>query len=150
MPNVARKEPASIRYCNPGAQWPGPRATKWGSTKSITLKDGNKIAVFPTFVQGAAAQFDLWVSKYVGLRLSDAIDKWSGHNSSASYVSFLEQRTGVKISTMVTRSLLASPAGWKLMKAQSRWEAGKEIPMSDQDWQKAQAMVLSEASSNVV
>jgi hypothetical protein len=48
--------------------WPGARATRWGSTTYVTLKDGqgNKIAVFPTFVQGAAAQFDLWASNYTG------------------------------------------------------------------------------------
>jgi hypothetical protein len=144
MPNAASaaREPASIRYKNPGAQWPGPRATKWGSVKSVRLKDGNKIAVFPDFVHGAAAQFDLWVSGYIGLRLSAAIDKWSGHNSPASYVAFLEKRTGIPMRTLVTRDLLSSPQGWKLLKAQSRWEAGKEIPMTDEEWQQAQAMVF--------
>jgi hypothetical protein len=128
--------------------WPGARATKWGSTAYVTLKDGqgNKIAVFPTFVQGAAAQFDLWASNYTGLTLKAAIDKWSGHNSPASYVSFLEQNTGIGINTKVTRELLASPAGWKLLKAQSRWEAGKPIPMSDAEWQEAQGLVFGNAA----
>lgn len=137
-------EPASIRYKNPGAMWPGARATKWGSTTYVTLKDGqgNKIAVFPTFVQGAAAQFDLWASNYTGMTLKAAIDKWSGHNSPASYVSFLETNTGIIASTKVTRELLASAAGWKLLKVQSRWEAGKPIPMTDAEWQEAQGMVF--------
>ncbi|KQW22804.1 hypothetical protein ASC80_05545 [Afipia sp. Root123D2] len=115
-------EPASIRYKNPGAQWPGVRVTKWGSTSFVTLNDGqgNKIAVFPTFVQGAAAQFDLWASNYTGITLKAAIDKWSGHNS---------------------------PAGWKLLKAQSRWEAGKPIPMSDAEWQLAQTKVFGPATA---
>ena len=140
-------EPASIRYKNPGAMWPGARATKWGSTTYITLKDGqgNKIAVFPTFVQGAAAQFDLWASNYTGMTLKAAIDKWSGHNSPARYVSFLETNTGIIASTKVTRELLASAAGWKLLKAQSRWEAGKPIPMTDAEWQEAQGMVFGNA-----
>lgn len=138
-------EPASIRYKNPGAMWPGSRATKWGSTSFVTLNDGqsNKIAVFPTFVQGAAAQFDLWASNYTGMTLKAAIDKWSGHNSPESYVAFLEKNTGIDIGAMVTRELLASPAGWKLLKAQSRWEAGKPIPMTDDEWVAAQRMVFA-------
>lgn len=127
--------------------WPGSRAKKWGSTNFVTLNDGqgNKIAVFPTFVQGAAAQFDLWASNYTGMTLKAAIDKWSGHNSPASYVTFLEKNTGISISTRVTSDLLASPAGWELLKAQSRWEAGKPIPMADAEWQQAQAMVFEGA-----
>jgi hypothetical protein len=142
-------DPASIRYKNPGAMWPGARATKWGSTHYETLNDGqgNKIAVFPTFVQGAAAQFDLWASNYTGMTLRAAIDKWSGHNSPTSYVSFLEQNTGISINATVTRELLASPAGWKLLKAQSRWEAGKPIPMTDAEWQEAQALVFGHAAA---
>lgn len=141
---MAERIPASIRYKNPGAQWPGARATKWGSTSYVTLDDGqgNKIAVFPTFVQGAAAQFDLWASNYTGMTLKAAIDKWSGHNSPASYVAFLEKNTGISINTKVTKALLASPAGWKLLKAQSRWEAGQPIPMTDAEWQLAQTKVF--------
>lgn len=146
---MAEKEPAAIRYKNPGAQWPGARATKWGSTSYVTLNDGqgNKIAVFPTFVQGAAAQFDLWSSNYTGMTLKAAIDKWSGHNSPASYVAFLEKNTGISINTKVTRALLASPAGWKLLKAQSRWEAGQPIPMTDAEWQLAQTKVFGPATA---
>ncbi|MGB6080197.1 MAG: hypothetical protein WBF99_12135 [Xanthobacteraceae bacterium] len=146
---MAEREPAAIRYKNPGAQWPGPRATKWGSTHYVTLNDGqgNKIAVFPTFVQGAAAQFDLWASNYTGMTLKAAIEKWSGHNSPASYVAFLEKSTGISINTKVTKALLASPAGWKLLKAQSHWEAGQPIPMTDAEWQLAQTKVFGPATA---
>jgi len=143
------KIPAAIRYKNPGAMWPGKVATKWGSTSYVTLNDGqgNKIAVFPTFVQGAAAQFDLWATKYTtGETLKQLIDRWSGHNSPADYVRFLEARTGTSVDTVVTRAFLASPAGWKLLKAQSRWEAGQEMPMTDDDWQQAQRMVFDGAA----
>jgi hypothetical protein len=142
------KIPAAIRYKNPGAMWPNKIATKWGSDNYITLNDGqgNKIAVFPTFVQGAAAQFDLWATKYTtGETLKQLIDRWSGHNSPAAYVNFLEARTGISINTVVTKQLLAGPAGWKLLKAQSRWEAGQEITMSDDEWQQAQKMVFAGA-----
>ena len=146
------KIPAAIRYKNPGAMWPGKVATKWGSTDWITLNDGqgNKIAIFPTFVQGAAAQFDLWATKYAtGETLKQLIDRWSGHNSPAEYVRFLEAQTGISINTVVTRALLASPPGWKLLKAQSRWEAGQPIPMSDDDWQQAQKMVFDGATTTL-
>ncbi len=142
--------PASIRYKNPGAMWPGARATKWGSTSYVTLNDGqgNKIAVFPTFVQGAAAQFDLWATKYTtGETLKQLIDRWSGHNSPAAYVNYLEAQTGISINTVMSRAILASPAGWKLMKAQSRWEASQPIPMSDDEWQQAQKMVFAGAAT---
>jgi len=141
--------PAAIRYKNPGAMWPNKIATKWGSTRYDTLNDGqgNKIAFFPTFVQGAAAQFDLWATKYTtGETLKQLIDRWSGHNSPADYVRFLEARTGTSVDTVVTRAFLASPAGWKLLKAQSRWEAGQEMPMTDDDWQQAQRMVFDGAA----
>jgi peptidoglycan hydrolase-like protein with peptidoglycan-binding domain len=144
------KTPAAIRYKNPGAMWPGKIATKWGSTSYVTLQDGqgNKIAVFPTFLQGAAAQFDLWATRYTtGETLHQLIDRWSGHNSPRAYVEFLEDRTGTSIDTVMTKQFLASPAGWKLMKAQSRWEAGQEIPMSDDDWQQAQKMVFAGAAT---
>jgi len=146
---MSKREPAAIRYKNPGAMWPGPRATKWGSTSFVTLNDGqgNKIAVFPSFVQGAAAQFDLWASNYTGMTLKAAIDKWSGHNSSKEYVAFLEKNTGINVNTKVTRALLASPAGWKLLKAQSRWEAGQPIPMTDAEWQLAQTKVFGPATA---
>jgi peptidoglycan hydrolase-like protein with peptidoglycan-binding domain len=147
------KIPAAIRYKNPGAMWPGKTATKWGSTGYVTLNDGqgNKIAIFPTFVQGAAAQFDLWATKYTtGETLKQLIERWSGDNSPKQYVQFLEDRTGISIDTVVSKQLLASPAGWKLLKAQSRWEAGQEMPLSDAEWQQAQQMVFKGTHPDVV
>lgn len=141
---------AAIRYKNPGAMWPGSIATKWGSTHWVQLNDAqrNKIAVFDDWVHGAAAQFDLWATKYTtGETLKQLIDRWSGHNSPAQYVNFLQAQTGAGINTVMTRDFLASPAGWKLMKAQSRWEAGQPIPMSDDEWQQAQKMVFTGAAA---
>lgn len=150
---MATQPPAAIRYKNPGAMWPGNVATKWGSTSYVTLNDAqrNKIAVFPTFVQGAAAQFDLWASKYTtGETLKQLIDRWSGHNSPVEYVKFLETRTGISVNTKVTKELLASPAGWKLLQAQSAWESGRVtqgFPMTDAEWQQAQKMVFTGAAA---
>ena len=147
MPNAARKaarEPASIRYKNPGAMWPGKSAKKYGSTSSVTLNDGrgNKIAVFPDVVHGAAAQFDLWRSNYCDMSLLSAIKKWSGHNSSAAYMAFLRKRVAITPQTKVTPALLASPKGIDLMKAQAHWEAGKPYPMTEEQWAEAQRTVF--------
>ena len=103
MPNTATavREPASIRYKNPGAMWGGKHARKWGAIDDVVLKDGqaNHIAVFPDVVHGAAAQFALWKTGYCNMSLSAAIRKWSGHNSSAAYMAFLGRHVGVTAQT---------------------------------------------------
>jgi hypothetical protein len=136
-------EPVSIRTNNPGAMWGGKRAEKWGATDDIVLHDGqnNHAAVFPTKVQGAAAQFDLWTS-YTGMTFGAAIAKWSGGNSSPQYVAFLARRTGISPTDVITVRLLSGPKGLELMKAQAQWEAGKSYPMTDAEWQVAQQMVF--------
>lgn len=138
-------EPVSIRANNPGAMWgSNKRAAKWGATADLVLHDGqsNHIAVFPTKVQGAAAQFDLWRGGYTGMTLVDAIRKWSGGNSSAAYETFLEAHTGICADDVLTPELLAGPKGLALMKAQAQWEAGKPYPMTAAEWAQAQAMVF--------
>lgn len=135
-------EPVAIRTKNPGAMWPGPASKKFGSTSYINLKDGNKAAIFPTFEQGAAAQFYLWSTRYSGMTLADAIKKWSGHNSSAAYAAFMKKRVGVAVSDQITKEFLASEQGWKFMKAQAQWEAGKPYPMTDAQWKAGQAMAF--------
>jgi len=137
-------EPISIRTNNPGAMWGGKRAEKWGATADILTgdKQGNHIAVFPTKVQGAAAQFDLWRGGYAGMTLGAAIRKWSGGNSSPSYSAFLTNKTGIEMLDVVTHELLAGPKGLSLMKAQAQWEAGKPYPMTDAEWEEAQRMVF--------
>lgn len=137
-------ETAAVRYNNPGAQWDGPIAKKWGSKQHVVLKDGqaNHIAIFDTKVQGACAEFDLWRSRYTGVSLKAAIDRWCGGNSPNSYVSFLEKNSGIARTETVTVSLLAGERGLKLMKAQAHWEAGHTYPMSDTEWRQAQDMVF--------
>lgn len=138
------REPAALRYNNPGAQWDGPIAKKWGSKQHVVLADGqaNHIAIFDTKVQGACAEFDLWRSRYTGLTLGNAIKKWCGGNFPEQYVKFLETKTGLTRDTMVTASLLAGENGLRLMKAQAHWEAGKPYPLSDAEWRQAQAAVF--------
>lgn len=143
-------EPVSIRYNNPGAMWGGARARKWGATDDVVLHDGlgqgNRAAVFPTKVQGAAAQFDLWKDAYCGMTLAAAIKKWSGGNSSPAYAAFLTNKTGISMNDIVTPALLAGPKGCALIKAQASWEAGKPYPMTDAEWQQAQHLVFNGAS----
>lgn len=147
--------PASIRSNNPGAMWGGNAISKrWGETKSEALNDGtgqhNTIAHFPSAVNGAAAQFDLWRKSYCNMTLTSAIRKWSGGNSVAAYVIFLETYGKVGATEKITLGLLAGPRGIDLMKAQARWEAGQPYPMTDKEWEKAQELVFTSGSSSAV
>lgn len=132
---------ASIRTNNPGAMWPGPSATKYGSTGSQTLADGNKIATFADPVNGVAAQFDLLNSKYAGMTLADAISKWSGGNSSGAYASEISKATGIPLDAKLTPEMLRDPdVAIPLAKTAARWEAGSDYPISDDQWSKGFAL----------
>lgn len=141
--------PASIRNKNPSAMWPNPLATKFGSTSYETLHDGqgNKIATFPDYVHGGAAQFALWASKnYIGKSLRDAIKKWSGNNSPDAYAKSLAKAIpGLSMDTVITVDFLKSENGWRFMKVQAQWEAGQPYPMTDDDWKSAQSLAFGEA-----
>jgi hypothetical protein len=152
MPNAApAREPASIRYKNPGAMWGSALAIKWGaSPKAVTLNDGkgqgNNIAVFPTYVQGICAQLDLWrTSKnYRNKRFCDAIAIWSGHNSVESYISFVLARVpGMTRDTVMDDAFWRSVRGIQFLQAQAWHEAGKKYPAPDADWLEAQKRVFS-------
>ena len=145
-------DPASIRYRNPGAMWGGPHARLWGAVNDIVLNDGqsNHIAVFPTFVKGGAAQFDLWRKAYAGMTLPAAIKKWSGGNSNSAYASFLVKNSGIGADEPITNAILSSSRGLELMKQQARWEAdktrlGESYPMTDFEWMQAQQLVFGPA-----
>ena len=133
-----RGGPASIRYNNPGAQYPGPSARRFGSIGTETIGGGHKIAVFPDAVSGAAAQFDLFANRYTGETLQSAIRRWSGGNSPGTYLKVIERETGLKPNTVLTREHLEDPAiAIPLAKAMSVQEAGRPYPMSDAAWQAA-------------
>jgi len=148
-------EPASIRYKNPGAMWPGATATKWGSKKWIYLNDGtgqggdghgNKIAIFDNWVDGICAQLDLWRTspKYKNKRFADAIAVWSGGNNTPSYIAYVKARVpGMDENTIMNDAFWKSPNGIKFLKAQSGHEAGKAIPAPDADWIEAQKRVFA-------
>lgn len=142
--------PASIRYKNPGAMWGGNAISrKWGETGNVSLNDGtgqgNKIAVFPTYVQGICAQLDLWrTSKnYKNKKFSDAIRIWSGGNSVEQYIAFVLARVpGMKRDTVMDDNFWRSPMAIAFLKAQAWHEAGRQYPAPDEDWVKAQQIVM--------
>ncbi|GLI21904.1 hypothetical protein GGQ86_000794 [Xanthobacter flavus] len=140
------KAPASIRNNNPGAQWPGPVASQFGSREHEVLNDGqgNKIARFSTPEAGAAVQFALLDRSYAGMTLGAAIRKWSGGNSSAEYASSVARSMGISPDTVLTKDMLRQPeVAVPLAKAMAKIEAGRDFPMSDAQWSNAHAMFLS-------
>lgn len=141
-----RSVPASIRNNNPGAQWPGAIATQFGSVEHENLSDGqnNKIARFPTPEAGAAAQFALLRRSYTGKTLAGAIHTWSGGNSSGAYAASVAKELGVGVDTVLTREMLERPdVAIPLAKAMARIEAGRDFPMSNEQWAQAHAMFMS-------
>jgi hypothetical protein len=137
---------ASVRNNNPGAQWPGPVAKQFGMSGYQNLSDGNKIATFPTPVHGAAAQFALLDKSYSGMPLMDAIHKWTGGNSSASYARTVSQNTGIPLGAPITRELLQSPQGIALAQAMAHNEAGGNFPMTQQQWAQGQQMAFGQGT----
>lgn len=138
VPGTAGSDKASVRYNNPGAQYPGPVAADYGSTTHAIIGGGHKIAIFEDKVHGAAAQFGLLRRNYAGMKLGDLINKWSGGNSSAAYTNFMAKRLNISPGTVVTREMLDDPVFAKaFFRAQTQWEGGGTYPMTDDDLNKA-------------
>jgi hypothetical protein len=133
--------PASIRNRNPGAMYPGPSSKKFGSSsfETLTSRDGvHKIATFRSDVQGGSALFDLLASKYVGLTVEKAITRWCGEFYVSTYIKVLEEHGGVKSSDILTKEMLEDPEkAIPLAKAMALQEAGREYPMTDEQWAQA-------------
>lgn len=140
-------EPASIRYRNPGALYPGPIASRFGSTGHEIIGGGHKIAVFPDPVSGAAAQFALLDSGgYRDMTLADAIRKWSGGNSSPAYVDTVARRAGLSPDTRITADMMRNPdVAIPLARAMAGWEAGRPSPLTDADWRTAHGRAFTGA-----
>lgn len=138
--------PASIRNNNPGAMYPGKSAKKFGSRTHEILrsKDGvHKIATFPTSIHGAAAQFDLLHSSYRNMTIEKAIAKWCGGFYVSTYIKVLEGQAGIKRTDILTSEILKKPdAAIPLAKAMAFQEAGKEYPMSDDEWSASHQMAF--------
>jgi hypothetical protein len=125
--------PASIRYNNPGAQYPSARAAAFGQLGYGIIGGGNKIARFPHPVNGAAANFDLLRRKYVGMAIGAAGAKWTGDNGFGI--------PGYDPNAILTAEMLDDPVqAIAVMKAMARREAGRESPLTDEQWRQAHAM----------
>jgi hypothetical protein len=140
--------PASIRTNNPGAMYPGPAATQFGSTRFEVLKSEggvtNQIAIFDDPMMGAAAMFFLLASKqYVGRTIQQAIAKWCGGFHVSTYITVLEAKGGVTRDTMLTRDLVLIPdVAIPLCKAMAWQEAGMDYPLSDEQWMMAHGIAF--------
>lgn len=140
---LGSKGPASVRFNNPGAQYPGEIARKFGSTQTETIGGGHKIAVFPDAVSGAAAQFALLDSKYTGKTMRQAIAMWSGGNSVDTYLQVIERETGIKPGQVLTKEMIANPEiAIPIARAMAVQEAGKEYPLSPEQWSKAHSWAM--------
>jgi hypothetical protein len=136
--------PASIRFNNPGAQYPGQSARKYGTTGTEIIGGGHKIAVFDDPVKGAAAQFDLLNRGYTNLTVADAIRKWSGGNFSEPYAAYLTKNVpGLTLDTVLTPEKLQDPAfAVPFARASASWEAGRPYPMTDEQWTNAHRLAF--------
>lgn len=148
MPWLSELLPASIRYNNPGAQYPGESASAFGSTGFGVIGGGHKIARFDDPEAGAAAQFDLLNRRYSGMPLSDAITKWSGGNSSPQYIQSVSRSLGLDPTTPITPDFLKNPeTAIPFAKAMAKFEAGRDFPLSDEQWQAAHSRAFGGPSA---
>lgn len=119
--------PASIRYNNPGAQYPSAEAGRYGQTGYGIIGGGHKIASFPDPVSGAAANFDLLNRNYTGMSIGEAGRKWTG--------SYGFGIPGYNPRDILSKGMLDNPdTAIPIMKAIARREAGQESPLTDAQW----------------
>jgi hypothetical protein len=148
-----RGGPAAIRYNNPGAQWPGPVARRYGMVEAVALRDGqgNRIAVFPDAVTGAAATFALLATgrnargqyTYLGRSVADAIRTWCGGNNAGEYVRRIFAESGIRESDRITVESMRDPNfAIALARAMAVVEAGRDYPLNAQQWRAAHAMFM--------
>ena len=140
-------KPVAVRYNNPGAMWPGPSSRKFGELGSVDLNDGldqgNKAAVFPTAVHGAAALFDLFHRVYAGQSLGEAIDRWSGGNNVISYLDMFDRYAGILPGDVITKEQIKNPKfAIRFAKTMARHETGYPYPLTDDEWLAAHRMAF--------
>lgn len=131
---------ATIRNNNPGGQWPGPSATKFGATGHQNLADGNKIATFATPEAGAAATFDLLATRYAGKPVVQALARWKGGN--VRDAAAVAQKLGMDPNAIITPQMLSGPEGIAFVKEIANSEAPVPFPLDDSGWAKAQQMAF--------
>lgn len=126
-------EPASLRYFNPGAQYPSAEAAKFGQLGYGIIGGGHKIARFPSPVNGAASNFDLLNRKYTGKTIGDAGRIWTGANGFGV--------PGYDPGKLLTAEMLNDPAqAIALLKAIAGRESGRGNNLTEEQWRQAHAM----------
>lgn len=132
--DVPGPEVASFRYNNPGAQYPAEEAARFGQIGYGIIGHGqNKIARFPSPVNGAASNFDLLFRKYMGMSIGAAGGKWTGGISFGI--------PGYPSARILTRDMLDDPEGAiALLKAIAHRESGKGNNLSEEQWRQAHRM----------
>jgi hypothetical protein len=127
---VSGRQPASIRYNNPGAQWPRPGDARFGAIGFGRLADGNLIERFPDPSYGAAANMALFASRYTGMRLGAAGARWTGGHGFGV--------PGYDSQMIVTREMMNDPSFViPFMKSIAKREAGRPSPLTDEQWARA-------------
>lgn len=121
---------ASIRYNNPGAQYPSRDAARFGQIGFGIIGGNHKIANFPSAVNGAASNFELLYRKYTGMKIGEAGRIWTGSHSFGV--------PGFDPNVVLSKEMLnAREQAIALMKAIARREAGMESPLSEEQWRHA-------------
>lgn len=134
---------AAIRYKNPGAQWPSALAEQYGMLGYGHLSDGmnagagNKIALFPNAVCGAASNMALLAHSYVGLTVAAGQSRWSGGNRHGL--------PGWDGGTVITKVMARDPNFViPFMKSIADFEApGGSKVLSEAQWQEAFELYLT-------
>lgn len=129
-PGTEAQLPASIRYNNPGAQYPADWAKSFGMDGRGVIGGGHLIAHFPDQVAGAAANMFLLNKSYADMTIGAAGKKWTGSNGFGV--------PGYDPNKVLTRDLLNDPTFMiPFMKAIAAREAGRKSPLTDDQWRRA-------------
>jgi peptidoglycan hydrolase-like protein with peptidoglycan-binding domain len=130
-------QPASFRYCNPGAQFPNKEAARFGQLGYGLIDHGQyKIALFPNSVNGAAANFDLLNRNYTGMSIGAAGTKWTGGNGFG--VPGYDPRD-----ILTTDMLNDQTKAIALLKAIAGRESGHGNNLTEEQWRQAHDMFLA-------
>ncbi|MDM9628512.1 peptidoglycan-binding domain-containing protein [Rhizobium sp. S152] len=131
--DVTGSDPASFRYCNPGAQYPSAAAARFGQLGYGKIGGGHKISRFPSPVNGAAANFDLLSRNYVGMSIGSAGKKWTGANGFGV--------PGYDPDRILTAGVLEDPKqAIDFLKAIAGRESGKGNNLTETQWHQSHDM----------
>ena len=126
---------ANVRYNNPAAAYPRKADEKYGveGYGIIGERGEHKIAKFPTPVHGAASNFDLFATGYLGMTFKDAVKKWRGEGKTSV-------PSGYNPDEVIDKDFLNdSNRAMDFFKKMASHE-GSKFKMSDDEWLQAWQM----------